>query len=135
MMRKFLEVLVDDDGRFHFSTDETDGGIPKPQEFEKEFMQLTHDLTEFMWKTKDQMISRVVRKISMAEILATAQPYEQAEAFWDNMMFHTIPRYERFAANIKKPYGFDDKKVTRPLTVMPGTSMFPIKTPFGKGRN
>lgn len=135
MMRKYLEVLVDDDGRFHFSTDETDGGVPKPQEFEKEFKQLMLDLTEYTWRSKDPMISRVIRKISMAEMLATAQPYEQAEEFWDNMMFHTIPRYEKITAKVKEPYGFDNRKVTRPVTYSPGTSVFPIKAPFGKSRN
>lgn len=134
-MRKYLEVLVDDDGRFHFSTEEAEDQTSNPKEFDKEFKQLLGDLTEFMWKNKTMAISQVIRKISMAEVIATVQPYEQAESFWENMMFHTIPQYENFAAKIKKPYGFDNRAVVRPITGTPGTSIFPIKTPFGKNWN
>ena len=134
-MRKFLEVLVDDDGRFHFSTEETEDRISDLKKFEKEFRQLIGDLTEFMWKNKDVAVSQVIRKISMAEILATAQPYEQMETLWENMMFHTIPQLEEFAAKIKRPYGFDSRDVVRPLTGTPGMQVFPVKKPFGKGWN
>ena len=125
-MKKFLEVLVDEDGKFHFSTDEV---FTTEEEFEAEdslgqaalmdaydrkLRQLVHDLTEFMWKHKDQQVSQAVRSLAIAEILGCADPYDHAEEFWSLMMFHTIPQFEHFAAAIKRRYGFDDRTVTRP---------------------
>ena len=129
-MRKFLEVLVDDDGKFHFSTDETFEGIPSPKVFDKEFKHLLYDMTEFMWQNKQQKVSQAIRLISMAEMLGGAQPYEMAEDFWGAMMFHCIPAYEAFAAEIKKPFGFDSKAVTRPVTGGSGVQVFPINRLF-----
>ena len=139
-MRKFLEVLVDDDGKYHFSTDETFEGIPSPKVFDKEFKHLLHDMTEFMWKNKEQRFSQAVRMVAMAEILGCAQPYEHAEEFWSLMMFHTIPQFEKFAAAIKKPYGFDDRAVTRPIVGGawaggPNTMLFPLGQTLGKMGN
>lgn len=125
-MRKYLEVLVDDDGKFHFSTDETFEGIANPMKFDKEFRHLLHDMAEFMWQNKQQKVSQAIRLISMAEMLGGAQPYEMAEEFWGMMMFHCIPDYEAFAAEIKKPFGFNSKAVTRPLTGSSGVQMFPV---------
>jgi hypothetical protein len=53
------------------------------------------------------------------------------------MMFHTIPQLERFAAGIKKAYGFDDRKVTRPLVGGawaggPDVMAFPFQPSLGK---
>ena len=115
-MRKFLEVLVDDDGKYHFSTDETFEGIPSPKVFDKEFKHLLHDMTEFMWQNKQQKVSQAIRMLSMAEMLGGAQPYEMA--------------YEAFATEIKKPFGFDSKAVTRPVTGGSGVQVFPINRLF-----
>ena len=125
-MKKFLEVLVDEDGKFHFSTEEVftteeefaaeDGPtqLVHMKDCDKRIGQLVHDMTEYMWRTKDQGICQAVRMVSMAEILGCADPYERAEEFWGLMMFHTIPQYEQFAAAIKRRYGFDDRSVNRP---------------------
>ena len=148
-MKKFLEVLVDEDGRFHFSTDEVftteEEFASQPRqtkaahmkEYENKLKGLIHDMTEFMWKNKDQRLSQAVRMVTMAEILGCAQPYEHVEEFWSMMMFHTIPHFEAFAAAIKKPYGFDDRAVTKPLVGGPlvggpDIMAFPIQKPFGK---
>lgn len=148
-MKKFLEVLVDEDGKFHFSTEEVffteEEFASEPhktraahmKEYENKLKGLIHDMTEFMWKNKDQRFSQAVRMVAMAEILGCAQPYEHAEEFWSLMMFHTIPHFEAFAAAIKKPYGFDDRAVTRPLVGGPlvggpDIMAFPIQKPFGK---
>lgn len=149
MMKKFLEVLVDEDGKFHFSTEEEfiseeefasknrRARDAHMKEYEKTLKGLIHDMTEHMWKNKDQRISQAVRMVSMAEILGCAQPYEQAEEFWSLMMFNTIPHFEEFAAAIKKPYGFNERSVTRPLVGGPlvggpDIMAFPIQKPFGK---
>lgn len=151
-MKKFLEVLVDEDGRFHFSTEES---FVTPEEFavkshpvqaehmkecDAKLRQMVHDLTEYMWRTKDQGIPQAIRVVAIAEILGGAQPYESAEMFWDLMMFHTIPELEEFAAAIKKQYGFDDRFVRRPLmggplVGGPDVMSFPIPQPCGKIRN
>ena len=114
-MKKFLEVLVDEDGKFHFSTDEEftteedfaakDGFAQAAlmKEYDEKLRRLVHDMTEFMWRNKEQRVSQAVRLVAMAEILGCAQPYEHAEEFWSLMMFHTIPQFEKFAAAIKKP--------------------------------
>ncbi|MBO6082620.1 MAG: hypothetical protein J6P46_06310 [Bacteroidales bacterium] len=152
-MKKFLEVLVDEDGKYHFSTDEA---FVSEEEFTSEDVQrkkihmercdrmlerLVHDMTEFMWQNKEQRVSQAVRMVAMAEILGCAQPYEHAEEFWSLMMFHTIPQFERYAASIKRPYGFDDRAVNRPLVGGPfvGSSPdmlpFPLPSQFGKMGN
>ena len=56
------------------------------------------------------------------------------------MMFHTIPQFEKFAAAIKKPYGFDERAVNRPLVGGPlvgGPDIlpFPFQPRFGKMDN
>ena len=126
-MKKFLEVLVDEDGKFHFSTEEkfiTEDAfaaenhraqLEHAKDLDKLLKQLVHDMTEFMWRNKEQKVSQAVRLMAMAEILGCAQPYEHAEEFWSLMMFHTIPQFEKYAAAIKKPFGFDDRSVTRPI--------------------
>ena len=126
-MKKFLEVLVDDDGKFHFSTEEVFVSEEEltaencraqwghAVEYDRRLKQLVHDMTDYMWRTKDQAISQAVRLVSMAEILGCAQPYERAEEFWSLMMFDVIPQLEAFAAKIKRSYGFDDRTVSRPL--------------------
>ena len=125
-MKKFLEVLVDEDGKFHFSTDEVFtteeefaaedrlAQMARMEEYDRLLRRLIHDMTDFMWKHKDQQVSQAVRSLSIAEIIGCAEPYEHAEEFWSLMMFHTIPQFEHYAASIKKRYGFDDRSVTRP---------------------
>ena len=160
-MKKFLEVLVDEDGKFHFSTEEVfttqeefvakdcEGQAVLMEDYDRKLRRLVHDLTDFMWKNKDQQVSQAVRSLSIAEILGCAQPYDQAEEFWSLMMFHTIPQLEKFAAAIKKRYGFDDCAVRRPYiggTLPDGTLVggpagspenlsFPIPQPASKVLN
>ena len=93
-----------------------------------------------MWQNQEQKVSQAVRLVAMAEILGCAQPYEHAEEFWSLMMFHTIPQFEKFAAAIKKPYGFDDRAVTRPLAGGawaggPNMMAFPLGQTLGKMGN
>ena len=133
-MKKYLEVTVDDGGTFHFSSGMPLGGQQEPAAFDREFRQLLHDITEFMWQNKDQRVSQAIRMVAMAEMLGSAQPYEQAEEFWSLMMFNTIPQYESYAASIKEPYGFNDRKVTRPRVLASGTSVFPGRIPPRKRR-
>ena len=102
--------------------------------YDRKLRQLVHDLTEFMWKHKDQQVSQAVRSLAIAEILGCADPYDHAEEFWSLMMFHTIPQFEHFAAAIKRRYGFDDRSVTRPYIggTLPEGISFPIPQPASK---
>ena len=143
-MRKFLEVLVDEDGKFHFSTDGRfpwKKGVPDPSLWDQEFRQVLRDLTELMWRNPQQEVSAAVRMLAMAEILGSSQPYDQAEEFWSVMMFDTIPQYEGFTAQIKRPFGFDDRKVARPIVggdvslFSPSTWQSAFPMPSGKGMN
>ena len=149
IMKKFLEVLVDEDGKFHFSTEEEfvteeafaakhpRAKVEHAKEIDKLLKRLVHDMTEFMWQNQEQKVSQAVRLVAMAEILGCAQPYEHAEEFWSLMMFLTSPQFEKFAAAIKKPYGFDDRAVTRPLVGGawaggPDMMAFPLGQALGK---
>ena len=151
-MKKFLEVLVDDDGKFHFSTEEAfvteeefaaencRAQLGHAAECDRRLKQLVHDMTEYLWRTRDQAICQAVRLVSMAEILGCAQPYERAEEFWSLMMFDAIPKLEAFASAIKRSYGFDDRTVSRPLVGGPlvdgrELTVLPIQPSRGKKAN
>jgi len=51
----------------------------------------------------------------MAEMIACAEPYDQAEQLWSTMMFDYIPHYEHYSSSLKKPYGYDPSKMIRPI--------------------
>ena len=133
-MKKYLEVLLDDEGTFHFVSERPLGKKQDQAAFDQEFRKLLHDITEFMWQNRDQQVSQAIRMVSMAEMLGSSQPYEQAEEFWSLMMFDTIPQYESYAASIKEPYGFNDRKVIRPSVLPSGASVFPASIPLRKRR-
>ena len=148
-MKKFLEVLVDEDGKYHFSTEDEftteeefaagDGPtqLDHMKKCDKRIRQLVQDITEYMWQTKDQGLCQAIRMVSMAEIMGCAQPYERAEEFWALMMFNVIPQLEDFAASIKRKYGFDEREVKRPLVGGPmlgGPEIMPFPTPQPCGK-
>lgn len=123
-MKKFLEVLVDDNGEMLFSTDFefSDSIESPPKDLGKEAKLLDHrnrqvmsGLINAVWRDHNLNVSKAIRFLSMAEIISCAQPYEAAELFWSTMMFSFIPHYEKFSTSLKKPYGFDPSKVTRPV--------------------
>ena len=80
-MKKFLEVLVDEDGKFHFSTEEEfvteeafaaenpRAKVEHAKDIDKLLKRLVHDMTEFMWQNQEQKVSQAVRLVAMAEIL------------------------------------------------------------------
>ena len=134
-MKKFLEVLVDDDGQLQLSTDyEFADNVDNPPSDMMDFMARNDDLNRKairgminqIWKNKEQHTSKAIRYLAMAEIMACAEPYDHAEHFWSAMMFDYIPRYEKLANKLKRPFGYDPSKMIRPITFSPGTSMMPI---------
>lgn len=135
-MKKFLEVLIDDNGQLHIDTEMDFSSIlslDQPALGEPLIKSAIKAFAECIWKNRDNEPSKAVRLLSMAEIAATAEPYEMAEEFWATMMFSYLPHYEKFCTKVKSPYGFNPKQVIRPLTFGdPGALMsggiMPIKT-------
>ena len=142
-MKKFLEVLMDDDGLLHFSTDfefadsrDNPPSDMKAHELEMDDLnrRAIRSLVKELWGNRNQHPGKAIRIISMAEIIACAEPYDHAENFWSAMMFDYIPRYEKLASALKKPYGYDPSGMIRPISaVFPdGMPTFPFN--FGSGK-
>ena len=83
-MKKFLEVLMDDNGELHMSTDCVFAdSIENPPEdlaaYEKEMDQLhrkaIRGVVNAVWKEKKLDVSKAIRYLSMAEIITCAEPY------------------------------------------------------------
>lgn len=123
-MKKFLEVLMDDDGMLHFGTDfsfpdsyessrkDVDEFVSQNKDLDKRIIK---SLVEEVWKNKNMHPAKAIRLLSMAEMMACAQPYEQAESFWWTMMHDYIPAQEKYSNALKKPFGFDASKMVRPI--------------------
>ncbi|MBO4671469.1 MAG: hypothetical protein J5640_06470 [Bacteroidales bacterium] len=133
-MKKFLEVLIDDNDQLHIETEMDFSQILDPDHPERSEGLIKAAIkawTECIWKDRNNEPSKAVRLLSMAEIAATAEPYNMAEEFWSTMMFSYLPHYEKFCDKVKSPYGFDTKLVIRPKVFgNPGAfmsgSIFPI---------
>ena len=123
-MKKLLEVLVDEKGDMHLSTDFVfhDSVENPPLDMKEEARQIDimnrqmiRGLVKAMWGEKNIHVSKAIRLLHIGEIMACAQPYENAEEFWYTMMFSVIPHYEKFASDLKKPYGYNPKQIVRPV--------------------
>lgn len=127
-MKKYMEIMVDEDGHFHFSTDERSisGNDVDLRQMENELLRMTEAFVQECWGKRNQVFNQLIRKLSMAEALSCAQPYSMVEDYWSTMMFSTIPNLEKKAARMKEPFGFRNKEVIRPKVFSPGMSMFPI---------
>ena len=134
-MKKFLEILLDDEGQMHINTE--CGFVASKDSVSIEFMDklfksAIRAFSSKIWKDKDQEASFAIRVLSCAEILATAEPYKMAEEFWATMMFNFIPHYETYGNKLKRPFGFDPKSITKPIVGGP-FNMMPIdKDSMGK---
>lgn len=123
-MKKFLEVLVDDDGEMLFSTDFefSDSLESPPLDLDEEakiadqrYRQVMRGLVNAIWRDRNLNVSKAIRYLSMGEIISCAEPYDNAEQLWSTMMFSFIPHYEKYSSSLKKPYGFDPSKIIRPV--------------------
>ena len=124
VMKKFLEVLVDDNGEMLFSTDFefSDSIESPPEDLDKEaeladqrYRQVMRGLIKTVWRDHNLNVSKAIRYLSMGEIISCAEPYDNAEQLWWTMMFSFIPHYEKYSSSLKKPYGFDPSKIIRPV--------------------
>ena len=137
-MKKFLEVLMDDEGLLHLSTDfEFADSRDNPPADVMAHMAKTDDLNKRairslineLWKNRNQHPAKAIRYLAMAEIIACAEPYDHAEHFWSTMMFEYIPHYEKMASDLKRPFGYDPSKMMRPISCSFPGGMQPF--PFG----
>lgn len=122
-MKKFLEVLMDENGEFHFSTDmqfpPENCSAKELKEIEKLQKSIIRCFTEHSWKTKDPTACKAIRMLSIAEIMADSQPYQAVEFLWSAMMLNDfIKENEKWVAEIKKKYGFDNKGIIRPMNII-----------------
>lgn len=124
-MKKFLEILVNDEGNLHCSTDYVFHDsvynppmdhVQEERDFDALCKQLIRGLVETVWKDHDFHVGKAIRFLSMAEVISCAEPYQNAEELWSTLMFHYIPFFESFASGLKKPYGYDDTKIVRPIS-------------------
>lgn len=138
-MKKFLEVLLDDNGEFLIESDFDFSRIfnyDNPKEYDGLTRAALKAFSECIWKDRNNRPSFAIRLLSMAEIAATAEPYDMAEQFWSTMMFSYIPYYEKYCNKIKEPYGFNPNAVTRPITMGdPKGFMTGSIFPLGKQRS
>ena len=143
-MKKFLEVLMDDEGFLHLSTDFefADSRDNPPSDIavhEAEVDDLhkraIRSLVNEVWKNRNSHPSKAIRILAMAEIIACAEPYDHAEQFWSSMMFDYIPRYEKMASDLKRPFGYDPSKMIRPISCSFPAGMPPFPFGFGKTKS
>lgn len=129
---------MDDDGVLHFSTDfvfaDSRDNPPRDmkayaREQDEWNKKLIRDMVNHVWKNRDPNPSKAIRYLAMAEIITCAEPYDHAEHFWSTMMFEYIPHYERYASQLKKPFGYDPSKMIRPM-VGGGVSVMPMPWPL-----
>ncbi len=127
-MKKFLEVIVDDEGNLHLSTDyEFADSVENPPtdlktyeaENDRLCRQTIRGVINALWKERNIHVNKAIRYLSMAEIISNAEPYDCAEHFWDAMMFDYIPNYEKYSSKLKTPYGYDPSKMIRPIQIGP----------------
>ena len=138
-MKKFLEILMDDNGELHFSTDfEFADSIENPvkdmnahiKEADRLHRTAIRGVVNAVWKERNLHVSKAIRYLSMAEIITCAEPYDGAEQFWYAMMFDYLPMYERFSDQLKMPFGYNPAK-NRPLSwdCQKGFVSLPFKLP------
>lgn len=114
-------MVIDEDGQIDIQTDNEQlfdqffqqKSLEKSKKF---FRRTLKTVIEKIWKEKNTCFSKVIRLLSMVEICASAEPYMQAEDLWYTLMFKTIPETENLADTLKKPYGYNPNKKTRPIT-------------------
>ena len=122
-MKTFLEVLMDESGEFHFSTDmqfpSENCSAKELQIIDKLQKDVIRCFTEHSWKTMDPTACKAIRMLSIAEIMADSQPYQAVEFLWSAMMLNDfIKDNEKWVAEIKKKYGFDNKGIIRPVSII-----------------
>lgn len=119
MKKKMLEILVDENGEYTFNCEFSP--IASPDPFAKrEMLKAEKEIEKIVRKLIDEYIeggplSQVIKVLSIADIAASIQPYEQIEELWANMMFSYLPKNEKRLRRIKESKGFK-VKVIEPQT-------------------
>ena len=119
-MKKFLEVLLDDNGEMHIKAGDF---VPNPDDpdaverIDALYKAAMKALTKNIWKDHDLRASKAIRVLSMSEMACDRQPYEHVDQFFFTMMDSFLPHYEKFSNQLKAPFGFDHKDMIKPFTM------------------
>lgn len=128
-MKKYLEILMEEDGRFHFSSDFEPVVIRDAHRFDSTMKQMIRSLADVIKegpKKGPNPVCSSIRMASMAEIIIQPQPYSQMEELWSHMMFETIAHFEDFLRRVKKEKGLKEEILIRPQMFFPGQMIFPL---------
>lgn len=119
-MNTFFSVTIDDNGEMHVKSDYPFLLPSDPrwiQESDRLAKAAIKAFAKALWEDRDLSVSVAIRTLSMAETAASPEPYQSAESFWDTMMFSYLPHFESYCNEVKSPYGFDEKNITRPMRI------------------
>lgn len=98
-MKKYLLVEVDEDGKFHLSTDLPqdywDHFQRRPAQGEKALSKMMSSFVPAFWDGPNPLYMKLIRTVFIAGVLACAEPYCEAEDMWSTLMFSLIPRFEK----------------------------------------
>ncbi len=135
IMKTIMTFSMDENGQVEITTGNEDlfdtfFSLSAGEKAEKYFRDLMARMVGIMWGDRNTCMSKAIRLLSMAEVCCCAAPYEQAEDFWSTMMFSCIPQSEKYLNQLKSFYGFNPKKVVRPMT-FGNASFFQIGKPNG----
>lgn len=101
MKKKLIEISIDENGKFLFETNSDCLGVGdfKLSMSESEFLKKLDPLVESLFveyfKNKNERLSRIVKLLTVADICADAQPYNNIEELWHVMMHIHLPKYEK----------------------------------------
>ena len=134
-MKKFLEVLLDDNGEMHISAEDLVPEMEDPGVKEKTdalFKAAIKALVKTIWKNQDLKASKAIRILSMAEMACDRQPYQHVDQFVFTMIDNFLPHYEKDSNYLKAPDGFRRKEMIKPFS-MGDSSMIQLPDyPFRK---
>ena len=135
-MKKLIEVLIDDNNNLHFNSEmDTDWfkRIKNTKEYNKWMKRMIRAMVKCGWEDKRYEFYPAIRMLSMAEILAARQPYEQIEELWYVMINDTIPLYESYVNQLKIPYGFSPEELIKPIKMGDFGSIMNVDSIFKNG--
>lgn len=117
MKRKVLEILVDENCNYSFETEFNELDSLDPREdasvtkFERTLDPMIKALFQEYFRNNNLLLSKVVKFLTIADICADAQPYDNIESLWSMMMHSHLPRYEKKYRRMKEAMGFKNKVI------------------------
>lgn len=131
-MKKFLEVLLDDNGEMHIKAETPVPDLDDPKATKKAdtlYKAAMRSLVKAIWQKHDMRASAAIRILSMAEMACDRQPYEHVDQFFFTMIHDFLPHYEQYSNKLKAPYGFKRTEMIKPIIMGGSTLMKMTKLP------